>query len=119
LDALQLWTGQKIMGHQGTGSHDIAEDSAAREPGVASVTRPASAIAVSRAPPRYAARSARPGSTTSAGTVVRSQAGLAGRMARLAGLDPGRVRPWLFARAVQESAGAPILHQVARQLAPA
>jgi streptomycin 6-kinase len=45
-------------------------------------------------------------------------AGLAGRMARLAGLDPGRVRLWLFARAVQESADAPILHQVARQLAP-
>jgi streptomycin 6-kinase len=45
-------------------------------------------------------------------------AGLAGRMARLAGLDPGRVRLWLFARAVQESVGSPILHQVARQLAP-
>jgi streptomycin 6-kinase len=45
-------------------------------------------------------------------------AGLAGRMARLAGLDLGRVRLWLFARAVQESVGAPILHQVARQLAP-
>jgi len=45
-------------------------------------------------------------------------AGLAGRMARLAGLDPGRVRLWLFARAVQESAGAPFLHQVARRLAP-
>jgi streptomycin 6-kinase len=40
-------------------------------------------------------------------------AGLAGRMARLAGLDPGRVRLWLFARTVQESVGAPILHQVA------
>jgi len=45
-------------------------------------------------------------------------AGLAGRMARLAGLDPGRVRLWLFARSVQESLGAPILHQVARQVAP-
>jgi streptomycin 6-kinase len=45
-------------------------------------------------------------------------AGLAGRMARLAGLDPGRVRLWLFARTVQESVGAPILHQVARQVAP-
>jgi streptomycin 6-kinase len=45
-------------------------------------------------------------------------AGLAGRMARLAGLDPGRVRLWLFARTVQESVGARILHPVARQLAP-
>jgi streptomycin 6-kinase len=45
-------------------------------------------------------------------------AGLAGRMARLAGLDPGRVRLWLFARSVQESVSSPILHQVARQLAP-
>jgi len=39
-------------------------------------------------------------------------------MARLAGLDPSRVRLWLFARSVQESAGAPMLRQVARQLAP-
>jgi streptomycin 6-kinase len=46
-------------------------------------------------------------------------AGLASRMARLAGLDPARVRLWLFARAVQESAGSPALHHVARQLAPA
>jgi streptomycin 6-kinase len=46
-------------------------------------------------------------------------AGLARRMAGLTGLDPGRVRLWLFARSVQESTGSPILHQVARQLAPA
>jgi streptomycin 6-kinase len=46
-------------------------------------------------------------------------AGLADRMARLAGLDARRVRLWLFARSVQESIGSPILHQVARQLAPA
>jgi streptomycin 6-kinase len=45
-------------------------------------------------------------------------AGLAGRMARLAGLEPGRVRLWLFARSVQESVGSPMLRQVARQLAP-
>jgi len=45
-------------------------------------------------------------------------AGLAGRMARLAGLDPGRVRLWLFARSVQESVGSPMLRQVAQQLAP-
>lgn len=45
-------------------------------------------------------------------------AGLAGRLARLAGLDPGRVRLWLFARSVQESIGSLMLHQVARQLAP-
>jgi streptomycin 6-kinase len=46
-------------------------------------------------------------------------AGLADRMAGLAGLDPGRVRLWLFARCVQESAGRPLMHRVARQLAPA
>jgi streptomycin 6-kinase len=46
-------------------------------------------------------------------------AGLADRMARLAGLDARRVRLWLFARSVQESTGSPALHQVARQLAPA
>jgi streptomycin 6-kinase len=44
---------------------------------------------------------------------------LARRMAGLAGLDPGRVRLWLFARSVQESTGSPRMHQVARQLAPA
>jgi streptomycin 6-kinase len=46
-------------------------------------------------------------------------AGLADRMARLAGLAPGRVRLWLFARSVQGSPGSPALRQVARQLAPA
>jgi streptomycin 6-kinase len=46
-------------------------------------------------------------------------AGLAARMASLAGLDAGRVRLWLFARAVQESAGSPVLGEVARRLAPA
>ena len=45
--------------------------------------------------------------------------GLADRMARLAGLDPGRVRLWLFARSVQESIGSPLMQRVARQLAPA
>jgi streptomycin 6-kinase len=45
-------------------------------------------------------------------------AGLADRMARLAGLDPGRVRLWLFARSVKESIGSPTLRQVASQLAP-
>lgn len=45
-------------------------------------------------------------------------AGLADRMAGLAGLDPGQVRRWLFARAVQESVGSPMLRRVARQLAP-
>jgi hypothetical protein len=39
-------------------------------------------------------------------------------MAGLAGLDPGRVRQWLFARSVQESPGSPLMHQVARRLAP-
>jgi streptomycin 6-kinase len=45
-------------------------------------------------------------------------AALADRMAGLAGLDPGRVRLWLFARSVQESPGSPLMRQVARQLAP-
>lgn len=46
-------------------------------------------------------------------------AGLAQRMAGLAGLDPGRVRLWLFARSVQESTCSPLMRQVARQLVPA
>jgi streptomycin 6-kinase len=45
-------------------------------------------------------------------------AGLADRMAGLAGLDASRVRLWLFARSVQESAGSPLMRQVARRLAP-
>lgn len=46
-------------------------------------------------------------------------AGLANRMAGLAGVDAGRVRQWLFARTVQESTGSPLMRQVARRLAPA
>jgi streptomycin 6-kinase len=46
-------------------------------------------------------------------------AGLATRMASLAGTDPGRVRQWLFARSVQESLGSPLMRQLARRLAPA
>ena len=46
-------------------------------------------------------------------------AGLANRMAGLAGIDPGLVRQWLFARSVQESVGSPLMRQVASQLAPA
>jgi len=46
-------------------------------------------------------------------------AGLANRMAGLTGMDAGRVRPWLFARSVQESIGSPLMRQVARRLAPA
>jgi streptomycin 6-kinase len=46
-------------------------------------------------------------------------AGLAKRMAGLAGIDAGRVRQWLFARSVQESIGSPLMRQVARRLAPA
>jgi streptomycin 6-kinase len=46
-------------------------------------------------------------------------AALATRMAGLAGLDPDRVRQWLFARGVQESIGSPLMRQVARRLAPA
>jgi streptomycin 6-kinase len=45
-------------------------------------------------------------------------AGLADRMAGLAGLDASRVRQWLFARSVQESVGSPLMRQVATRLAP-
>jgi streptomycin 6-kinase len=46
-------------------------------------------------------------------------AGLATRMAGLAGVEAGRVRLWLFARSVQESVGSPLMRQVARRFAPA
>jgi streptomycin 6-kinase len=46
-------------------------------------------------------------------------AALADRMAGLAGLDAGRVRLWLFARAVQESIDSPLMRAIARRLAPA
>jgi streptomycin 6-kinase len=46
-------------------------------------------------------------------------AALADRMAGLCGLDRHRVRLWLFARAVQESIGSPLMRQVAARLAPA
>jgi streptomycin 6-kinase len=52
------------------------------------------------------------------GRLATDGAGLADRVAGLAGLDASRVRLWLFARAVQESVGAPLLHEVASQLAP-
>lgn len=45
-------------------------------------------------------------------------AALAARMASLAGVNAARVRQWLFARAVQESIGSPLMRQVARRLAP-
>jgi streptomycin 6-kinase len=45
-------------------------------------------------------------------------AGLCDRMAGLAGVDPGRTRLWLFARAVQESVGSALLREVAGRLAP-
>ena len=44
--------------------------------------------------------------------------GLACRMAGLLDLDPDRVRLWLFARCVQESAGCSKLAGVARAIAP-
>ncbi|MBO0817144.1 MAG: kinase [Actinobacteria bacterium] len=46
-------------------------------------------------------------------------AGLAVRMAGLAGVDAGRARQWLFARSVQESVGSPLMRHVASRLAPA
>lgn len=45
-------------------------------------------------------------------------AGLAGRMAGLAGVDAERVRQWLFARSVQGSICSPLMREVARRLAP-
>lgn len=46
-------------------------------------------------------------------------AALVARMAGLAGVDASRVRQWLFARSVQESASSPLMRQVATRLAPA
>lgn len=45
--------------------------------------------------------------------------GLVRRMAGLLGLDPSRLRLWLFARCVQESPEWPALAEVAQQIAPA
>jgi streptomycin 6-kinase len=53
------------------------------------------------------------------GRLAADPSALANRMACLAGIDPGRVRRWLFARSVQESIGSPLMRQVARRLAPA
>jgi streptomycin 6-kinase len=52
------------------------------------------------------------------GRLAADPAGFAHRMAGLAGLDPDRVRHWLFARCVQESVGEPELRPVAVRLAP-
>jgi streptomycin 6-kinase len=45
-------------------------------------------------------------------------AGMADRMAALTGVDPARVRLWLFARCAQDSVRDPTLLEPARQLAP-
>ena len=71
----------------------MAADSAARDPGVTSVTRPAAASGPSRVPPRYAAPSARTGSTRSAGAVVRSQVPLNPDGAEVVAAV-SRHRPW-------------------------
>ena len=52
------------------------------------------------------------------GRLAGDPGGFADRMAGLLGLDPGRVRSWLFARCVQESVGVPHLRAAAVQLAP-
>jgi streptomycin 6-kinase len=62
------------------------------------------------------------------GRLPADASGLCDRMAGLAGVDPGRVRLWLFARAVQESVGgdtaggdtarAALMREVAVRLAP-
>jgi streptomycin 6-kinase len=45
-------------------------------------------------------------------------AGLSRRMAQLLGVDPERVRLWLFARCARESLHDPTMRQPARRLAP-
>jgi streptomycin 6-kinase len=52
------------------------------------------------------------------GRLTADPAGFAARMADLLGLDPGRLRSWLFARCVQESVGVPHLRAAATRLAP-
>jgi streptomycin 6-kinase len=52
------------------------------------------------------------------GRLAADPAGFARRMAGLTGVDAGRLRLWLFARCVQESAGVPHLQAAAAQLAP-
>jgi len=52
------------------------------------------------------------------GRLAADPAGLAHRMAGLLGLDPERVRLWLFARCVQESVGEQALRDAAIALAP-
>ena len=52
------------------------------------------------------------------GRLVTDPAGFADRMAGLLGLDPDRLRHWLFARCVQESVREPHLRTAAIQLAP-
>jgi streptomycin 6-kinase len=51
------------------------------------------------------------------GRLAVDPAGFARRMAALTGLEPDRVRTWLFARCVQESAREPELRPVAMKLA--
>jgi streptomycin 6-kinase len=43
-------------------------------------------------------------------------AGLAGRIAELCGLDPARLRRWLYARCLQESLDEPALADIARRI---
>jgi len=52
------------------------------------------------------------------GRLAADPAGLAGRMAALAGVYADRVRLWLFARCVQESTNSQLMRQVAAALAP-
>jgi streptomycin 6-kinase len=52
------------------------------------------------------------------GRLAVDPAGFAHRMAGLTGLEPDRVRTWLFARCVQESAREAELRPVAMRLAP-
>jgi streptomycin 6-kinase len=51
------------------------------------------------------------------GRLAADPAGLANRMAFLAGADAGRVRQWLFARSVQESVRSPLMRAVTKRLA--
>jgi streptomycin 6-kinase len=50
--------------------------------------------------------------------LAREPIGLTARMASLFGVDPERVRLWLFARCAQESVGSAAMLELARRIAP-
>src|SRR5262249_16769705 len=86
--------GQKIIGHHGAGSQNMAADSAATEPGVTSVTSPAAASGPSLGPPRYTAPSPPTGSARAARAVVRSQVAANPAPGEATDAAVSRQRPW-------------------------